>query len=67
MCDGTLTVLIHGFAGDEKLKITTHAEKIGGRYTTVEEYDGECELELSHRDAMAFFFSLSRSETSSVS
>lgn len=59
MCDGTLTVLIHGFAGDEKLKITTHAEKIGGRYTTVEEYDGECELELSHRDAMAFFFSLS--------
>ena len=27
MCDGTLTVLIHGFAGDEKLKITTHAEK----------------------------------------
>lgn len=34
-------------------------KKIGGRYTTVEEYDGECELELSHRDAMAFFFSLS--------
>ncbi len=59
MLDGTLTVLIHGYAKDEKLKISTHSEKINGRFTSVEEYDGNCELELEHRDAMAFFFALS--------
>lgn len=59
MLDGELTVLIHGFAGDEKLKITTHSEKICGKYTSVEEYDGECTLELSHMEAMSFFFGIS--------
>lgn len=58
MLNGELTVLIHGYAVDEKLKITTRREKCDGRYTSVENYDGECELELTHIEAIAFFFGI---------
>ncbi len=53
LCDGSFTALIHGIAGDEKLRIAVeNGEAI------VEKFDGECDLELSHLEAMRTFFSL---------
>lgn len=51
--DGSFTVLIHGKAGDEKLKIS-----VFGNETKVEDYDGEADIELEHREAAKFFFGL---------
>lgn len=50
--DGALTLLIHGRAGDERLRLTVTRGEV-----TVESYDGEVELELEHIDAMNLLFS----------
>lgn len=51
--DGEITVFIHGFAGDCRLKLT-----VSGGTASVEDYEGECDLELDHFAAMHFFFGL---------
>lgn len=51
--DGEWTVLIHGCAGDEKLRIT-----VTDNTADVEAYDGEAETELCHTDAMSLLFGL---------
>lgn len=53
LADGTLTLLIHGYAGDERLKITVSE----GR-PSVEPWEGDVELELSHLDAFTLLFGL---------
>lgn len=58
IADGELNVLIHGIAGDEKLKIRLHSQKADGRFTSVEYTDEDAELELSHMEAMQLFFGL---------
>lgn len=50
--DGALTLFVHGRAGDEKLRIAVEQGEV-----SVTEYDGECELELDHIDAMNVLFS----------
>lgn len=52
LCDGELTVLIHGQYGDENLKIKSENNNI-----SVEKYDGKAELELEHHAATRAFFS----------
>ncbi len=52
LCDGELTVLIHGKYGDEKLLI-----KVFDNEVKVEKFDGEAEFELSHHAATRAFFS----------
>lgn len=54
LCDGSLKVEIDGIAGKEKLLIT-----IENGVPSVSEYDGECDLKFSHRQAMGVFFGLS--------
>ena len=49
--DGCITVLIHGRAGEEQLKIA-----VKERYVTVEETMDEPLVELSHLEAIRFFF-----------
>ncbi len=50
--DGALTLFVHGRAGDEKLRIAVENGEV-----SVTEYEGECELELGHIDAMNMLFS----------
>ena len=50
--EGEIAMLIHGVAGDEKLRIY-----IRGDAAQVEEYDGEVDIELDHIDAMNVLFS----------
>lgn len=50
--DGALSLLIHGRAGDERLRLAVLRGEV-----TVESYDGEVELELGHIDAMNLLFS----------
>lgn len=52
LCDGELTVLIHGVNGDEKLKI-----KSENNATSVEKFDDDAEFEFSHHAAERAFFS----------
>ena len=52
LCDGELTVLIHGVNGDEKLKIT-----VKNNVPSVESFDGEAEYEFEHHAATRAFFS----------
>ena len=52
LCDGEMTVLIHGKYGDEKLKIKSENNKV-----TVEKFDGEAQFELDHHAATRAFFS----------
>lgn len=52
LCDGEMTVLIHGVRGDEKLRISVRDNK-----TVVEKYDGEAEFEFDHHTATRVFFS----------
>lgn len=52
LADGELTVLIHGKKADEKLRITVKSNEV-----TVEKFDGETEIELSHTEATRAFFS----------
>lgn len=49
--EGELCVLIHGRGGDEQLRIVVRAGAI-----TVEQTDAAPELELSHLEAMNYFF-----------
>lgn len=51
--DGQWTVLIHGYAGDERLKVT-----VKDNTASVEAYAGETDMELSHTDALALLFGL---------
>ncbi len=51
LADGTLTLFIHGYAGDCKIKLT-----VENNTATVEDYDGECDFELSHMEAMQLLF-----------
>lgn len=53
LSDGEWTVLIHGYAGDERLKIT-----VMNNTAAVEAYDGEAETELNHTDALSLLFGL---------
>lgn len=50
LCSGTLNVLVHGYAKDEKLAIT-----VDGKTVTVEETDAEPDVELDKLEAVAFF------------
>ena len=52
LCDGEMTVLVHGVNGDEKLKIS-----VKNNTPTVEKFDGDAELELGHHAATRAFFS----------
>lgn len=52
LCDGVLTVLIHGKAGDENLRIEVLDNKV-----KVEKFDGKADFELSHHAATRAFFS----------
>lgn len=53
IADGTLTLFIHGYAGDCKIKLT-----VENGTASVEDYDGECELELEHKEAMQLLFGI---------
>lgn len=52
LCDGVLTVLIHGKYGDENLRIEVADNKV-----KVEKFDGKADYELSHHAATRAFFS----------
>ena len=51
--DGELTLLVHGFAGDEKFRIAVKDNAV-----SVEDTDAEPDLELGHFDATAFLFGI---------
>lgn len=51
LCDGALTVLVHGIAGDEQFTIT-----LRDGVPTVEKTDKAPDMVLEHREAVAFFF-----------
>jgi hypothetical protein len=53
LADGTLTLFIHGYAGDCKIKLT-----VENNTASVEDFDGDCDLELTHMEAMQFLFGL---------
>lgn len=53
LADGTLTLFIHGYAGDCKLKLT-----VSQNVASVEDYDGDCDFELGHMEAMQFLCGL---------
>lgn len=53
LIDGEFTVLIHGCAGDCKLKASVKDGK-----SSVEDYEGEADLELTHHEAIKFFFGI---------
>ncbi len=53
LSDGELTLFIHGYAGDCKLKIT-----VNDNTAAVEEYDDDCEFELEHKEALQLLFGL---------
>jgi len=50
LCSGTLNVLVHGYAKDEKLAIT-----VEGKSVTVAETDAAPDVELDNLEAIAFF------------
>ena len=52
LCDGAMTVLIHGRAGDESLKLAVKDNEV-----SVEVYDGEPQYELDCLAAVRAFFS----------
>lgn len=51
LAEGTTTVLIHGFAGEERLEIS-----VKNRNVSVMVTDKEAEVELGHLQATSFFF-----------
>lgn len=53
LCDGEMTVLIHGKRADEQLKITVKNNEV-----SVEQFSGEPEYEFTNHEAIRFFFSL---------
>lgn len=53
LADGVLKLFIHGYAGDCKICLT-----VEGNVATVEDTDGEIDLELSHKEAMQLLFGL---------
>ena len=57
LCDGSFTVNVDGFAGEERLRIS-----VSGGVPSVEYTDAEPELELSHIEAMNIFFAPFRPE-----
>jgi len=50
LCSGTLNVLVHGYAKDEKIAVT-----VDGKSVTVAETDAEPDVELDNLEAVAFF------------
>lgn len=50
LCSGTLNVLVHGYAGDEKTAVT-----VDGRNVSVTATDAEPDVELDKLEAVAFF------------
>ena len=50
LCSGTLNVLVHGYAKDEKIAIT-----VDGKSVTVTQTDAEPDVELDKLEAVAFF------------
>lgn len=53
LADGEWTTLIHGYAGDERLKIS-----VTGNVVSVEAWEGSVETELTHTEAFALLFAL---------
>ena len=51
--DGELTLFIHGYAGDCRLRLCVRDNEV-----SVEDYAGDCDLELSHMEAMEFLFGI---------
>ncbi|MBP9988405.1 MAG: GNAT family N-acetyltransferase [Ruminococcus sp.] len=52
LCDGEITVLIHGIKCDEKIKI-----KVSNNVPSVEKFDGTPDFEMEHHEATRAFFS----------
>lgn len=52
LCDGEISVCIHGKVADEKFKITVKNNSV-----VTEPFDGEAQLELHHLEAERLFFS----------
>lgn len=53
VCDGEMTVKIAGFAGEEKLRL-----KVENGKASVEAFEGECDVEFNHKQAMNALFAL---------
>lgn len=53
IANGTLKLFIHGYAGDCKIRLSVEDNN-----AAVSDYDGECDLELSHKEAMQLLFGL---------
>jgi len=53
LADGKLSLFVHGYKGEEKLLISVKNNSV-----SVEDFDGEAELELEHIDAVRFLFGL---------
>ena len=62
LADGELTVLIHGTAGDEKLRVA-----VSGGVPSVEPFDGEADIELDRLRAVSFFWGVYSPERASLS
>ena len=61
LCDGEMTVLIHGKKADEKLKISVINNEV-----SVTKFDGDPEYEFSHHEATRLFFSNYTAERETV-
>lgn len=61
VCDGEITVKIAGFAGEEKLRL-----KVENGKASVEAFDGECDVEFTHKQAMNALFALVSEERKSL-
>lgn len=53
LADGVITARIHGYARDEVLKIS-----VTNGIPVVEDYQGECDFEFTHKEAMTFFLGI---------
>lgn len=53
LADGELKVYIHGYKADVKLKLT-----VKDNTSEVSVFDGDCDIELSHLDAMSLIFGI---------
>ena len=61
VCDGDIAIKIHGFAGDEALRIVVR----GGK-PEVTVYPGKCDVEFTHKQAMNALFALVSQERSAL-
>ena len=53
LCDGELSLLIHGWAGDEAFRLAVRENEVA-----VGDCAGEPDIELSHMEAMSLLFGI---------